>query len=367
MKKYRQIARFLRYIRIYGLNRTLIKSLGHLRLKLPMWVYFSFPRYFRYDKKVGLIGCGHHSFSSISYFLISNTNAKLLWAYDIDLKAAKSLSYNFGIKYWELDKIKTLNTDLVYIVSNHATHTDYAIEYLNKGSDVYIEKPICINDSQLKKLSQAVENSDNNVYVGYNRPHSPAIKLLKSNIDDFSKPFTLSTYVIGHMLDDSHWYRDPKEGTRIVSNLGHWIDLTIHMLFWKKNIPEELNIKISFSDTTTPSDNISISIVSSDSDLISIIFSTRNEPYEGVNETINYQQGNVNTKIDDFRSIKIWKDSKIISKNFFPKNNGHKAAVLQPFLSNKRQWKEIKTSTELMLFIEKMVQNLDEKGTFTIK
>ena len=101
---------------------------------------------------------------------------------------------------------------------------------------------------------------------------------------------------------------------------------------------------------------------------ISIIFSTRNEPYEGVNETINYQQDNINAKIDDFRSIKIWKDNKVIKKNYFPKNNGHKEGVLQPFSNDKiRLWKEIKASTELMLFIEKMVQNLEEKGIFVFK
>lgn len=368
MSIYKKIARFYRYVTIYGLNHTIIKACGHLRLNIPIWPYFSFPRYFRGGKKIGIVGCGHHSYSSIAYFLTSYTNAKLLWAYDINLDAAKSLAYNFGIKYSELDKIEKINTELVYIVSNHSTHSDYAIEYLKKGCDVFIEKPISINQSELKKLSEAVALSNNNVYVGYNRPHSPAIKLIKQEISDFSGAFTLSTYVIGHMLNDDHWYRDPKEGTRIVSNAGHWIDLAVHMLFWKKNIPEELKINISYSNIKTPSDNISICMTSSNGDLISIIFSTRNEPYEGVNETINFQQDNINAKIDDFRSIKIWKDNKVIKKNYFPKNSGHKEGVLQPFSKvESRRWEEIKLSTELMLYIEKMVQCLDTEGIFEIR
>lgn len=365
---FRKIARFFRYVGIYGINRTAIKAFGHLRLNYPIWLYFAFPRYFRSGQKIGIIGCGHHSYSSIAYFLTSFSNAKLLWAYDINPNMAKSLSSNFGIKYRELEEVEKIDVDLVYIVSNHSTHSDYAIKYLKKGCDVYIEKPISINPLQLKQLSEAVVESNHNVYVGYNRPHSPAIKLIKQQISDFNSAFTLSTYVIGHMLNDDHWYRDPKEGTRIVSNAGHWIDLAIHMLYWKKNIPEELKIKISYSNVKTPSDNLSISMTSSNGDLISIIFSTRNEPYEGVNETINYQQGNVNAKIDDFRSIKIWKNEKIIKKNFFPKNNGHKEGVLQPFSNDKiRPWEEIKVSTELMLYIENMVQNLKQEGIFTFK
>ena len=102
--------------------------------------------------------------------------------------------------------------------------------------------------------------------------------------------------------------------------------------------------------------------------MISIVFSTRNEPYEGVNETINFQQDNINAKIDDFRKVKIWKKDKIIKKSYFPKNNGHKTAVLQPFSGiEPRRWDEIKLSTELMLFIEKMVQNLECEGIFEIR
>jgi len=363
-----KIKRFYRYTTIYGFNRTLIKSFGHLRLNIPIWLYFAFPRYLRTGKKVGIIGCGHHSFSSISYFIISNSNAKLLWAYDTNINSSKSLSKNFGIKYWELKQIKDLETNLVYIVSNHSTHTKYAIEYLKKGCDVYIEKPISINENQLKELSEVVESSENHVYVGYNRPHSPAIKLVKKTVENSNTPFTLSAYIIGHMLNKDHWYRDPKEGTRIVSNAGHWIDLATHIMFWKEDIPKRLHISIAYSNSNTPSDNISINITTSNNDLISIVFSTRNEPYEGVNETINFQQDNINAKIDDFRKIKIWNKDKILNKKFYPKNNGHKEAVLQPLSKiEPRKWKEIKISTQLMLFIEKMVQNLDSEGIFEIR
>ena len=102
-----KIKRFYRYTTIYGFNRTLIKSFGHLRLNIPIWLYFAFPRYLRTGKKVGIIGCGHHSFSSISYFIISNSNAKLLWAYDTNINSSKSLSKNFGIKFKNTECIKT--------------------------------------------------------------------------------------------------------------------------------------------------------------------------------------------------------------------------------------------------------------------
>ena len=36
-----------------------------------------------------------------------------------------------------------------------------------------------------------------------------------------------------------------------------------------------------------------------------MIFSTRGEPFDGVNETLNIQQGELIAKIDDFQRMKI--------------------------------------------------------------
>jgi hypothetical protein len=85
-------------------------------------------------------------------------------------------------------------------------------------------------------------------------------------------------------------------------------------------------------------------------------FTSRSEPFEGVNETINFQHNDLIAKIDDFRTTKIWKNSLYEKHSHWPKNNGHKASVLQPFVSTqRREWDEIEYSARLMLHIEEMV------------
>ena len=82
----------VRYFKIYGLQRTLIKVFGRKRINFGLWYFFAFPNYIRTGKKVGIIGCGHHAFSSIAFFLTKYTNCKIIWAFDTDIKAAKSFS-----------------------------------------------------------------------------------------------------------------------------------------------------------------------------------------------------------------------------------------------------------------------------------
>ena len=364
------IKKVVRFVKIYGIFRTLTKVIGRVRPRFKFWLILKFPLYSTSGKKVGLVGCGHHAFSSIAYYLSTSTNAKIVFSLDIDPKASSSLAYAYntidiGDKYKISD---SNNIDIAYISSNHATHTQYAIDFLERGCDVFIEKPIAINKQQLDLLSRAVRKTNKKIYVGYNRPHSPSIKIIKDNFIDNNTPITLSCFISGHFIPEDHWYRDPSEGTRIVSNLGHWIDLSVYILSWSNSFPKFLDVIISYSDLQLPSDNIGVSIVSSNHDLINITFTSRGEPFEGVREMINFQKDDVNVQIDDYRSTKIWKGSYFKKYKHWPKNNGHKSTVLQPFSNTLiRNWDEIELSTRLMLHIEEMVISNIIKQRFQVK
>lgn len=357
--------RVLRYIKLYGLQRTITKVLGRLRLRLPLWIILFFPRYLRKGKKVAIIGCGHQAYSSISFYLSINTNSKIIGVYDINKSAAESLAFAYKTKYVELNDFfskKELKPDLVYICTNHATHADLSLKFLEIGCDVFIEKPICVNTRELKELSKLVKSNNSlNVYAGYNRPLSPAIRKIKENRSNIGNSFTLSCFVIGHHIEEGHWYRNSEEGTRIISNLSHWIDLFVNMIFWNEWNKEYIKISISYSFDGEYSNNFNepftINLNSSNGDFSSITFSCREEPYEGVNETINFQHGSYIAKIDDFRAMSVWNNENYKKYKFWPKNNGHKRCINQPFETTHRSWEELSISTELILLIDDMVKN----------
>ena len=73
----KKLLKVCRFIFIYGIARTLVKILGRTRLKIRLWLFLKFPFYHSSGKTVGIIGCGHHAFSSIAYFLTKSTNSKI--------------------------------------------------------------------------------------------------------------------------------------------------------------------------------------------------------------------------------------------------------------------------------------------------
>ena len=180
---------------------------------------------------------------------------------------------------------------------------------------------------------------------------------LKKIVGERKSPITLNCFISGHIIPLDHWYRKPDEGTRVCGNVGHWLDLAVHILNWGLQVPNQWDIQLAYSDTNARDDDISISMTSSEGDLIVIVLTARNEPFEGINETINFQCNQTICKIDDFRDMTIWQGEKLQRKNFWPKDVGHKNAILQPFKSQQpRNYNEVMMSTLLMLHIAEMVK-----------
>ena len=351
------INKVIRYFFIYGFERTIIKVAGRTRKD---YLHYFFPKLFlkKTESSISLIGCGQFGFSTISYFLLKEQGNKFLECYDIDKTSQESTANFWSYKeHNEVDKlISNPACDVIFIASNHYSHTPYAVKALEQGKVVYIEKPIAVNYDQLKALLITKKETKAEVYVGYNRPFSKAIFQLKYFLPK-ELPITLNCFVVGHKLEKDHWYRNPEEGTRVCGNMGHWIDLAVHLMAARKHIPEAFNISISYTNENERDDNVAVTITSDFQDLISIILSAREEPFEGINETINFQTGELIAKIDDFRKMQIWKGHIYKRFSYKPKDVGHSKAINQPFSEDKRDFEEIIMSTILMLEITDMVKH----------
>lgn len=347
------VRKLLRYARIYGANRALTKAIARSRIPLPSLLSF-LPR----ESKVGMIGCGQFAFSTLAYFL--NGSHRIAGCYDIDSSASSSFAKRYRSQQFQsAEELLGNSYDVIYVASNHASHTDYAIQAMKAGvKNVYIEKPISVSMEQLIELDAHRVHWNARLFSGYNRPHSQAIREIRKSLEqtDLVGPMTLSCLIGGHVIPPDHWYRDPQEGTRVCGNIGHWIDLAYHAFSWRESLPETVNINISYSNTDESDDNICITFTTEFKDLIVVTLTSRAEPFEGIYEIINFQQGEVIANIDDFRRMRIMRRQSCIKKSFFPKDVGHKRTVGQPFESNCRPWSETVGSSIIMLEIMKMVK-----------
>jgi predicted dehydrogenase len=358
------LRKFVRFVSIYGLRRSVFKAAGRLRVRLPGLGLKSSSR------DIAVIGCGQFAFATIGYVLQSAFGRRIVACYDVDPKAAASFAAVLRVPKicTSVDQLLALpEVRTVYIASNHASHADYAVAALRAGRTVYVEKPIAVSPMQLGALLNAARADGAHIFAGYNRPFSAAIRDLRREVViDPSAGISLQCFVSGHFIGKDHWYRLPQEGTRVCGNLGHWLDLMIHLFAWR-GLPERLDISLSYADEGEPDDNVVIAISSDRHDIVSIMLTSRTEPFEGINESINFQHGETICKIDDFRRMTIWQGPRLMKRRYWPKDVGHRLAILQPFRQDaRRDWHEVVLSTLVMLHIMEMVRTGTRSSTLSL-
>jgi predicted dehydrogenase/threonine dehydrogenase-like Zn-dependent dehydrogenase len=121
---------------------------------------------------------------------------------------------------------KDPNVDLVFVATRHDTHTALALEALDNGKAVWLEKPVSLTQEELFELAQRVTETGAFLAVGYNRrfsSHSRAAKkLFAKRVGALSMHYTVAA---GPTPRDT-WLMDPHEGGgRIVGEACHFVDL----------------------------------------------------------------------------------------------------------------------------------------------
>lgn len=354
----------LLYTQTYGFGRTLYKIAGRVHKVLPL------PRISSGPAIVGIIGCGQFSLSTIAYFLHKSGKAQIAACFDIDrARAARFASIlNIGDVAECADAVlSNSNVRVVYIASNHASHTDYACAVMAAGKIAYVEKPVAVTKEQLARVARASHLGPRRIYAGYNRPYSAAVRELRKVLgSSVVGGISMNCFVAGHLIDADHWYRSPAEGTRICGNAGHWIDLFLHTLHWR-GLPETLSITISSANPAEPDDNFVLTIATDRQDVFSLMLTSRSEPFAGISESIHFQCGDVTCSIDDFKKLTIWDGSRRTTKKYSPKDVGHRTAILQPFNSHDcRDWQEVLLSSSVVLHITDMVRTGQTHSRYSI-
>ena len=356
-----------RSARLYGARRAYVKALGRLDWPLPA-VPWARDR----ERDVLLAGCGQFGFATISFFLAAQLGNRFAACFDTDRNRAERTrrAYRYaGIAERFEDLLQVEGGRYLYIASNHASHAEYAIAGLRAGKSVYVEKPIAVDLDQLARLWQEAGNHPDRIYCGYNRPFSRAVELLRGELPRGDGPMTLSCFIAGHVIAEDHWYRDPREGTRVCGNLGHWLDLAVHLVSLR-DLPDEWRIQIAYSNRDVRDDDLGVSLCSESGDLVTLTLTARAEPFEGINESISLQHGDLMAKIDDFRRMTLWRGERRRSRSFRPKDVGHRRAILQPFdeeTAFRRDFEEVVSSSLLTLCIADMVRAGECEKTFSFR
>ena len=280
------------------------------------------------ERRVALIGCGNYAFSTIAYYLRKHDKCFLRYAYDILPNRALSLCKAYGGAYALTDWQEILadpRVSIVFISSNHASHAEYAVSCIEAGKHVHIEKPHVVSVEQLNRLMAAMmAHPESKVFLGFNRPRSPLFRQLLEILAKESGPLMINWFIAGHEIPDGHWYFDEQEGGRVLGNLCHWTDLTLHLVSLDHAFPCTI---VPATPAGAKSDFV-VSIIFADRSCMSITFSAKGHTFEGVREVLNVHKGNVLANLTDFQTLSVDVVEKKRRVRLLSRDHGHEANIL---------------------------------------
>ena len=182
--------------------------------------------------RVGMIGAGVYAQAMILPFYKAEgvdfraiTTASGVTARDIALK------YGFGYCAGSADDVlDDAEVNLVVVATRHDLHAELARRALLNGKNVFVEKPLALNEDELESVLDAATNSDGRLMVGFNRRFSPLARVGREFFAARQAPLSISYRINAGRIPKSHWLQDPREGGgRIIGEVCHFIDL-MHFL-----------------------------------------------------------------------------------------------------------------------------------------
>lgn len=132
--------------------------------------------------------------------------------------------YNIHKSTTDYKEILTDNeVDLIMITTRHNQHAQMVIDGLNNGKNVFVEKPLALNNDELEKIITAY-TGQKTLTVGFNRRFSPHIRKIKQLVGN--APMNVIATMNAGNIPSNVWVHDMKVGGgRIIGEACHFIDL----------------------------------------------------------------------------------------------------------------------------------------------
>ena len=141
--------------------------------------------------------------------------------------SSTTLAKKFGFTHSTTDYREMLQdeeVDTVLITTRHDLHAKMVIEGLQAGKNVFVEKPLALNQEELQQIIDVYVQSGKTLTVGFNRRFSPHMEKIKSLVCD-SQMNVIATMNAG-FIPANVWVHDMKiGGGRIIGEACHYIDL----------------------------------------------------------------------------------------------------------------------------------------------
>lgn len=195
--------------------------------------------------RVAVIGLG--SVAQLVHLpnLLKIKNAEITAVAEINRSRLHSVADKFNVpkRYTDYSELlKNNDTDAVIISTPTHLHKKMAIDCLNAGKDVLVEKPLARNSSEGQEVIDCANKNNRKLMVGMNLRYRPDSMLIRSLIDagEIGDPFYIKCGWIRKQSSSEKWFSKREEaGGGVILDLGiNLVDLAL----WLADYPKAVSV-----------------------------------------------------------------------------------------------------------------------------
>ncbi len=189
--------------------------------------------------KVGVLGAGNFAIAALLPALKKVPGLELIGIASASGTNAAYAGKRFGFEYATSDEeqvIQDRRVNTVAVLTRHNLHARQIIAALAAGKNVFCEKPLAINEAEVKSIIAALAKLENAggaplLTAGFNRRFAPLAVRMKSFLDERSEPLAAHYRINAGMIPLNHWTQDPEQGGgRIIGEACHFIDFLAYLV-----------------------------------------------------------------------------------------------------------------------------------------
>jgi predicted dehydrogenase/threonine dehydrogenase-like Zn-dependent dehydrogenase len=187
---------------------------------------------------IGLLGAGSFATSTLLPAITQVGGATLVGVCAANGSHSHHTAKKFGFNYRATDEESLINdaaVNTVVVATRHHLHAAQVIAALKSGKHVFCEKPLCLNEDELRQIVRVYEEQQSPnkplLMVGFNRRFAPLAVQLKNFLRGIHEPLAIHYRVNAGFIPADHWLNDPEQGGgRVIGEVCHFVDFLTFMV-----------------------------------------------------------------------------------------------------------------------------------------
>jgi polar amino acid transport system substrate-binding protein len=236
---------------------------------------------------------------------------------------SKRVAEKFKFQFCATEETDVLDdkTNTVFVATRHDSHGPYVLKSLQANKNVFVEKPLCLLETELEQIIEAQAANKKSVMVGFNRRFSPLTKKLKKAVGN--NPMTMIYRINAGAIPKDTWIQDAEiGGGRILGEACHFID---YLTYLNGSLPTKITAS-ALPDANQLNDTLNI-LIQFENGSSGVIGYYANGSKAMTKEYVEVFSAGMSATLSDFKELKIYGKGKPKKKKLLNQNKGQKEMV----------------------------------------